>query len=236
MHEVTSFVLVFVAGLAGIALSSGVLVLLARGASTAWRRARTVVTPSLLHRPSLLERSWTLEVEPERVRLHVRAGPLAWPAFGFVLFVLWVGFVMPLVRPLLDRFPALRDPRGTAAVESMRGPVSFFKGALVLGAAVYALAHALRRTDLILESQGDVRFVERGLLGAAEWSLPMGEFDSLVVEPDGEVCVRWRDGPGFARTPVFRTARKPLSDLQADMALAHDGLVALIRRRASGAC
>lgn len=221
---------------AKVAAALGALALAAHGANLAWRRARQVVTPARRRRVALFERGWTLEVEPDRVRLAVQPGPLALPAGAVALLALWLVFVMPLVRPLLDPLPGLADPRGAAASQYMRSPFRVVQGLLLLGLALYALRHALTRVDLVLEARGDLRCSARDPFGAQEWSIPPAWFDSLdVVEPGQQVLLRCREGPGqpYERLFVFHTARAPVRDLVDDVAAASAAFADLARRRAA---
>lgn len=203
--------------------------------SNAWRRARTMISPALRRRPSLVECGWTLSVEPESVRLEVRAGPLAWPAVAFVVAAGWLLFGLPFVRPLLDRIGAAPDPRGRDALDHGASPINLWHAAVFAVVGVQFFAHALRRTVVILEAAGDLRVTTRGLLGTEEWTVSPGAFDALHVRSPGQVLLRWRPAPGapLEHRAVFMTARMPELDLWADVNAASVAFHELSRRRAA---
>lgn len=171
-----------------------------------------------------------LRVEPEEVRLHARA-----PRWQAAVGVFLIGAGGASLAASAARLHAAALPPPVArALERRSLPRGLVALALV-GAAVGVLnlAASRRRTDVLLEARGDLRWHHQGWPRLDDGALPPAEFDRFEVTRGGAVLLRSTDA---TRPPVRLFGLRGLRRAQHDDDLrrATEAFRALAARRAAG--
>src|SRR5688500_10277388 len=205
------------------------------GAAVLWRvlgRAEPFEPgPDGFWRAPLRRTHYGLRVEPDLVRVHGR-GP-RWQAGVGLFLILGAWFILgtKLLRPFASDLPLPAPMRTVLALRKPIGCGDVGLGILGVVFGVLNIAASLRRTDVILEARGDLRWHHHGWLQPSDGSLPVEQFGAFSVKPDGSVLLTPND-PAIESVPLFRLRSRELPEHVDDFARATAAFRALIARRA----